>query len=145
MAAWTAGILLALGLAWFVGAVAVPVVRAHLALSSLSRADIAEADVIERLGGRLPACRALSLHLRCPGFDARERGMAAWLLKYCGSDAVPPLRRAMGDDQWYVRRCAALALGEIGPGARAAEPELGRALRDNVPDVQLHAAWAMVR
>lgn len=139
----TVGIAVILGLALFIVVWVVPVWHAHSALCSHLRGDIGENEVVGQLGGQTRACRKLSLYLRCPDCVAKKKYMAAYLLQHCGDDGVPALRKALHDDEWFVRRCAALALGEIGPGARAAEPELGRALRDPEPGVRVHAVWAL--
>ena len=50
MVLWIAGILLALGLAWFVGAVVVPVYQTHAVVHKLSIRQCNEAYACERLG-----------------------------------------------------------------------------------------------
>ncbi len=58
-------------------------------------------------------------------------------------EAVPALMQALGDAEWSVRRQAAVALGQIGPPARAAERELLRCQRDRNSLVRKAAAEAL--
>ncbi len=48
---WTAGILLALGLAWFIGAVAVPAWRARVAIAAYCERQIPCSELLKRMGG----------------------------------------------------------------------------------------------
>jgi hypothetical protein len=125
MVLWTAGILVAVGLAWFVAAAAVPVwqVRGVLAgyaaegdgdLSALGRAQVA-AD-LQRLGGPAAAARKLRLYLLAPKAVAGKKKVAALMLAACDCDleasrsVLESLARD-GDDG--LRRAAAAALDEI--------------------------------
>jgi hypothetical protein len=80
---WTAGILLALALAWFVGAVAVPFfqVRAIVREFGGIPSNVA-APYIKRLGGPERAGARLALFVRLPGWatSSRDRYYAARLI-----------------------------------------------------------------
>jgi HEAT repeat protein len=56
---------------------------------------------------------------------------------------VPALAEALKDEETFVRRDAAKALGEIGPAAKPALPTLLVALRDKHPAVRKAVAEAL--
>src|SRR5437763_1050288 len=56
---------------------------------------------------------------------------------------VPELIALLKEGDDSARASAALALGKLGPGARAAVPALGAALRDEYEAVREQAAWAL--
>jgi len=56
---------------------------------------------------------------------------------------TPKLIKALTDSKPYVRRSAARALGEIGPGAKSAVPELVKSLSDNNSNVRRCASEAL--
>jgi len=58
-----------------------------------------------------------------------------------GEVCVPTMITALGDPK--TRHWACLVLGEVGPGAKAAVPELAKALSDADPEIRLHAAVAL--
>ena len=58
-------------------------------------------------------------------------------------EAVPALIKALKDQDAFVRRYAAQALGEIGPDARSAASALTTALNDSRKEVQSSAARAL--
>ena len=62
-----------------------------------------------------------------------------------GDAAVPVLIDALGLEDRLARESAAIALGQIGAGARAAIPALTRALQDSSRRVQDEAANALAR
>ena len=68
---------------------------------------------------------------RAAGEDADEGARVAGLVK------------ALQDDNALVRKRAAIALGRLGPGARAAVPALEKALHDADADVRAAAAAAL--
>jgi len=83
MVLWTAGILLALGLAWFVGAVAVPFFQVRAVVREFGgRPSNVAAPYVERLGGPERAAARLALFARLPGWatSSRDRYYAASLL-----------------------------------------------------------------
>ncbi len=144
MALWSAAIVLALGLAWFAAAIAVPAYQtrkvimecdARIAGDNTEFASTWPADhsaeAITRLGGPERAAERLDLYLRLPRFLADRRGRAALLLGRCGRPAVPGLIRALSDPHGNVRLFAARSLGELGPDATAAIPALERLLEED--------------
>jgi hypothetical protein len=136
MAAWTAGILLALGLAWLIGAVVVPlwetkaVVGQYRDTSSwvYSGTDLEsyrlaiETQAINKLGGPRRAARLLSLYVRMPDRWSTEKRSAMKLLGGCGPDAVPQLEGLLDHRNVVVRSAAAEALKKI----RGEEADPGR-------------------
>jgi len=106
MILWTAGILLALGLAWSIAAVAVPYfqVRAAVMRSTAFTPDAAE---MERLGGPEATVRKVSFYLRLPSRLAPNRGGTLGLLWASGKPAVPVLFKLLGDEDEHVRIGAA--------------------------------------
>jgi hypothetical protein len=134
MAAWTAGILLALGLALMVGLVVIPYCQARRVLNELHEnwrmsslpafrsipddwlARNAGAG-IEKLGGPEHAAGRLGLYLRMPHWLTREecRAWAAACLAYCGRWGEPALAEALRAPPG-PRKCGALAGGPPSTG-----------------------------
>jgi hypothetical protein len=124
MAAWTAGILLALGLAWFVGAVVVPVMEVRKVVGEYCKQTrwvgkrwppwpAHEENAIKGLGGPDAAVRKLALYIRFPQWVApnqfleeENHGVPA-LLKYCEEVAA-------ADGNEAVRQAAASLRTKIG-------------------------------
>lgn len=72
------------------------------------------------------------------------RSVAAWALGELGHPAaVEPLRDALGDDDSWTRRYAALSLGKL--QAREARPALEALADDPDRSVRLVARWALRR
>jgi len=167
MALWTAALLLALGLAWFIGAVVVPVWKTRAVVQAVydelspwynqggigadSQRTSERQAAVEKLGGPDLAARRLGLYLMFPEwtdskrrsipfFDHAPRGEAFEILSFCGRSGLPPLMRSLGDSRSGWRYEAARALGHIGPEASAATPALARALCDADPWVRRSAA-----
>jgi len=142
MILWTAGILAALGLAWPVGAVAVPVWRTRAIVREYNKmADPVPEGAIRRLGGPDEAAQQLGVFIRMPdwftgrdspvgGAGSEEKAFAVELLARCGRPAVRPLIRALKTGAPAVRLNAARALAVIGPEAEEAAPHLIVALDD---------------
>jgi hypothetical protein len=87
MALWTAGILLALGLAWFIGAVVVPVWRVRALLDDeRNYFGIIEGGVA-KLGGPERAARPLSIYMRLPEKLAPHKHTRA--NRSCGQQSHP--------------------------------------------------------
>jgi hypothetical protein len=155
MAAWTAGIVLALGLVWFVGAVVAPVWQVRRELQQLDMAynfgvsfeDYWPIDPvrvnINRLGGPNAAATKLDCYLRLKPIVTGYRGSATRLLGRCGRPALPRLIRLLSDSQSDVRFFAALALGEMGADAEMAGPALQVHLADEEQFVRTAAAEAL--
>jgi HEAT repeat protein len=147
MILWSAGIVLALGLAWFVGAVVVPVWQVRRAIEAPSALNGAGATfgatVIGRLGGPEKAIAKIGIYLRLPEYIAKDRWAAAGNLRYCGSRAVPLLIMALRHNDAEVRSAAAIALAQMEPAPTEAAAALAVALHDQAPGVRLHAVWAL--
>jgi HEAT repeat protein len=58
-------------------------------------------------------------------------------------DAVSDFSKWLDHEYWNIRREAAISLGKIGPGAKAAIPALKKALRDADQDVRDAAVEAL--
>ena len=144
---WIAGIVLALALAWFIGAVVIPAYQVHSTIrdlhGTLYRRPTSEplnADpLLKVLGGPERAAWKLSIYLRLPKRlicrtrppPEDERAIAIELLVACGKPGVGPLIRELKHPEPYIRMLAASALGRIGPDAREAVPALIELLADN--------------
>jgi hypothetical protein len=87
----TIGIVLALALAWFVPAYALPLWQAHSAIRSLEREfehgavslNDACSPVIKKLGGERAAARKLALYLRCVRPTVERRMTISHILERC--------------------------------------------------------------
>jgi len=136
---------LVLGLAWFVGAVAVPVMRTRPAVERCTSYAVSNSPPwrkeIEALGGPEQALHKLRLYVRVPSWAAPHRGCAASLLGYCGPRAVPTLIHLLSDDDPEVRARAARELGGS-EDPRVVEPLIA-ALEDREGIVKLAAAEAL--
>jgi HEAT repeat protein len=136
MVAWTLGILAALGLAWVVGAVAVPVWGTSRAVDRCHEFYIANTLIEDRilalfartlpdpqietldgareeaasLGPPQVAAGRLSMYLRLPKRCAPHRQAAVLLLGECGEPAVPALVQHLEDGDFVVRLLALRAL-----------------------------------
>ncbi len=131
MALWAAGILLALGLAWFAGAVLRPVLQVRRAVLDCKRragdplSTLGDDEsVIADLGGREAACSKLSLYIRLPVKPAPHKVFALRLLGQCGRRGAAELARVLRTDNPALQRVAASALYDCGPEAAEAVPEL---------------------
>ncbi len=171
MAAWTGAILLILGLAWFVGAVVVPVWQTRrvvlavyaeepVGFSMMSRHAQEECrkKAIATLGGPERAATRLKHFLMLPEwanpkrsdtmpplaiFDIGPRGEALELLGHCGRSGAIVLAGILDGNDTTLCPLAALELGEIGPEAEVAAPALIRKLGDNAESVRSAAAEAL--
>ena len=132
MAGWTLGILAALGLAWVVGAVVVPVWQTRsIVVISYGRqpasppgydTKISSHEAIRRLGGTSEARRRLNSYVRLPNWAAPDKHRARSLLEYCDEqDAwataadtmLRSLEAMLEDKDPNVRQAAAEALKKI--------------------------------
>jgi len=150
MAAWTAGMLLALGLAWFVAAVMVPwwQVRDVLGRESAAMAYPYSNETIAELGGADSAAHKAGTYLRMPKVLSPERIRASFLLIAClksgSSYAGVPLSRLLADPDPKVRGSVAWALGDIDADAAPVLPALVRLLADSDP-TNRHVATRALR
>jgi hypothetical protein len=130
----------------------------------------AHMKAIQRLGGCSRACYMLVLYCKLPETLSPNRDCAISLLGLCGEQgavdtladaaragnpsampslikigepAVPAITRLLKDADAFTRFDAALALGTLGPRAKAAIPDLRRALSDPDADVRAMAAEAI--
>jgi len=147
---WTAGILLALGLTWFVPTVAVPFFQARSLLRehnlhSFRRwsSDYGRRHIAGCMGSPERARLGLKLNLRISPLTPEQRLTALRLLGYCGKCAMPDLLEALGRKDQDARRVAAAAIGDVGPEARDAIPALIRALADGHAGVRVCAMLAL--
>lgn len=140
MVFWTAGILAALGLAWFVGAVVVPVWQMCRAVESSQREGFTSSSseladrTVSGLGGRRRAADRLALYLRLPDRLAPCKAYALVLFNACEPEGRPPVDALAGllaDPDPETRRQAAHWLGRIGAEAGPAVPALVAALDDD--------------
>jgi HEAT repeats len=142
---WTLAMFAALGLAWFIGAVVVPVMKTRPAVERCTSYAVSNSPPwrkeIEYLGGPEQALHRLRLYVRFPKWVAPHRGCAASLLGYCGPKATPTLLRLLSDDAPEVRACAARELGG-NKDSRAVEALIA-ALGDEVAIVRVTAAEAL--
>ena len=93
---WTAAMLAALGLCWFIGAVVVPVWKVRRVV--LKHYDgYYPSKGIEELGGSKRAAQRLALYLRAPKVLTARRGFAAVMLARCGEEAFPYLEAITWD------------------------------------------------
>jgi hypothetical protein len=140
MVLWSVGILLALGLTWFVAAVVVPVWQVHQIVRRVTAGDATE---VARLGGPNAALSKALLYLRLTKGRSSERWRVAGLLGYCGKGAIPAAIRLLEDttEDTGVRTRAAGCLGKLGD-PRAVETLIA-SLRDDVPYVRESAASAL--
>jgi len=144
MLLWSAAIVAALALTWFIGAVAVPHYKTWTILKEGANTWSWDyPGAIERLGGPERAAAKLRAYLRLPKFFAPHRWVALVLLWMSDRSSIPELIRALGDTDESTREVAARILGSIGPDARIAVPALERALQDENPGVRSAAAEAL--
>jgi HEAT repeat protein len=156
MILWTAGILLALGLVWFVGAVAIPVLRlraeVHETLPDYRMGESSEyyrpgdettGGYVHGLGGPERAAEVLANYLRLPGWLAPRKQPAAYVLRHCKQEtAGPVLIQVLGTERdGLVRSAAAEALGNFKSEAIAAA--LRTALLDPSGRVRCDAAFSL--
>jgi HEAT repeat protein len=102
---------------------------------------------VERLGGPRKALPMIALYLRLPKRLAAERGMAVYLLRGCGREAVPLLVKVLvkelASEDEPVGAC--WALGCMGPEARGAGPALVKVLESKPSSFwsRFFAVWAL--
>jgi HEAT repeat protein len=93
-----------------------------------------------------PAVPNLIAFLEAGGTDNTHVAKVAEILGKVGKSAVKDLTKAMSSNASSVRVAAAMALGEIGPGAKDAVRMLRiRAISDPVPDVRQASQNALLK
>jgi len=144
MAFWSAGILLALGLAWFVAAVVVPHYPTwRIVREGASTWNWDYSGAVTRLGGSERAKAELRFYLKMPPFIAPHRAVALQLLYMTGWRSTSDFASALQETDDATREWAARILGYIGPDATAARPALEHALNDPAQRVRAAAAEAL--
>jgi hypothetical protein len=157
---WTAGILLALGLAWFVGAVVVPVWRVRETLSGMSEGRLGVTEAIDRLGGPRLAAKLLTHYMRLP-LTSDSRGLVVLLLACSLPEGTEIIADNLNSGPVKMRRCLAQSLNvvveeeqedsfgrvisvrEWRPEATVVLPALERALKDGDAHVRAAAVSAL--
>jgi hypothetical protein len=129
MVLWTTGILLALGVAWFVTTLAVPFLQVR---------KVVHGGDPSRLGSPHEPVRKIDIYLKVaklvPGENYRRTAVEN--LRFGHEEAVPILIALLADKEMAVRFDAAIALGSIGreapDGGEAPEtvPALVKTLKD---------------
>ncbi len=154
MAAWTAGILLALGLAWFICVLAASFVQVRAAVGRIDAAieriacgqgapaTEGKAPELEvaALGGPEKAAAKCSLYLRCPEWLATDdqKGTAFMILSACGPPAVPRAESLLRSSNGHVRADAARVLGEL------KDPQSVKLLTCALQDPESQVRWAVL-
>jgi HEAT repeat protein len=118
---------------------AIPVLEKALADRTL--AD----DAIEALCSIGPLAKSSLPAIRRALPEARERGPLVASLHKLGPDAIPLLVELLDDDDPECKGASALALGKLGPPAKAAIPRLLKAIKHASPAVRGDAAMALWR
>jgi len=159
MILWTAGILLAMGLAWFVGAVAWPVYKVRKAVPmGTTPVYYGEDSFLSEIGvdwtGSVPVgcedvywwpnAADVELYLHMPDAIAPGKVRATSLLEAM-ENGVPVLARLLGNSRADLRMAGACFLATDDPRARQAVPALVRALRDEHYAVRCLSARALGR
>ncbi|OGH59634.1 MAG: hypothetical protein A3G34_07380 [Candidatus Lindowbacteria bacterium RIFCSPLOWO2_12_FULL_62_27] len=76
--------------------------------------------------------------------DSPQLGLVLFCLSRAGdTESLPIILEHLSSRRWQVRSAAALSLGYLGRDARAAVPDLIRALSDTAPMVRKSAAYAL--
>lgn len=102
------------------------------------------AKALGRIGPKaVTAIPRLLAILKDPHADTNDRSAAAQALAGIGIGSVQHLTAALGDGDFFVRQEAAYALGQLGPRAKVAVPQLIRVLSDPVEMVRLNARAAL--
>jgi hypothetical protein len=143
MILWSAGILLALGLAWFVAAVVVPIFQTRNAVFEYFEGGLNAEAAVERLGGPERAATKLRTHLRLPDRIAPYKGSAAGILVW-GTMTREEAVAALRDPSGHVRDAASSMLAKTAtPADREFIPQLLEALVAQDPAVRSRAASAL--
>jgi HEAT repeat protein len=159
MALGTAAVLLLAAMAWFVGAVVVPLWQVRRAVVSLhasfehanqcggfsteDQLDYVYNRVIDRLGGPQKRARQLHRYLRLPDTLAPHKHVAIGILGRCEGHELSALVEALRGSDAVCRWWATDALRYLGPKAASAAPVLAAGLKDPDPTIRIYAAWAL--
>ena len=144
MVLWTALILLALGLAWFIGAVAVPVWQIRRIVAEARVLDPQAA--VERLGGEAAAARKLAMYRRLPAWLAPyNQPFEVDLFGYCGQAGAPHLIDIIRREAGETRLCALKAFTFKIRAPREAASALALALDEDSESAHCYALRALER
>jgi HEAT repeat protein len=141
---WTVVMLAVLGLAWFVGAIVVPVWQVRSVVAYFETWGDVDEEAFKELGDHATAARKTYFYIRVSGRSeslAPYRSNAIAVLSLCERSAVPYLVELLRDPDVETRRQAACLLGNSGD-PRAIEPLVER-LADKDGDVSGYAAGAL--
>ncbi|HOX08413.1 MAG TPA: hypothetical protein PK280_18605 [Planctomycetota bacterium] len=153
MAAWTAAILLALGLAWFVGAVVVPVWQVNNAVNDLERSQPAKVHYLglaSAIEGRLldnprEAARKTRLYIRLLRPSGDRESAAYLLLQICDGRSVVAALDGITDSNPLIRLASVEGLRDCELGNRITEviAALELAATDRHEDVRSAADYSL--
>jgi len=145
------GVVLILALAFFLASFVGAMVHVHNVLRDGTEnwggiwTDENVEIAVKRLGGPERAAGQLSFYLRLPERVTTYRRQAVTLLGFCGKSAVPALKRALKNEDTFVRSHAVYALGRIGPAAKGAVCSLKEALEGESDMVAIGAARVLFK
>ena len=138
IALWSAAILLALGLAWLVGALGTPYLQARSAIQRVRGGGDQATQAIKGLGTPEAAVRKLMMYIRLRERLAPEWHTAVTMLGQYGEAAVPSLESLMRDPDANMRLSAMFSI-RCTRSPRAMQPLLD-ALKDDACSVRQNAA-----
>jgi hypothetical protein len=147
MAAWTGAILLALGLAWFVAAVVVPVWQVHRSIDRCwaDRGSDLPMLEVEHLGGQQEAAKRVAVWWSLPKRLRPHEVGTVRILSRCGPYGVPKLITVLEDERadpearGYAAEKLALSKDPL------ADAAVRRALHDRVQGVCFDAALGLCK
>jgi len=148
MALWSAAIVAALGLAWFVAAVVVPACRTRRLVELYSTAGIGDKvavaeDVIRELGGPENAVSRLAQYVRLPARLAPRKYDGLMLIAYCARAPRLASRRYDAPPGAPAPSVLLLVAGERRPAAHVAIKALEDLLGTGSAEVRQHSATAL--
>jgi HEAT repeat protein len=150
MAAWTAALLLALGLVWL-GAGAYMMYRRACRVQEIIDSSILNArspdydGAVQKLGGQHDALAELRLYMRFPSRVASAKSTAIHVFACCGKEALPDLIRYMRSPNCSVRNDALRGMNTLGHDAAAALPLIIAATRSSQASERKAAVDALMR
>ena len=155
MAAWTAGILLVLGLCWL-SAQALRVRRTSQVVAEVYSAtftgtrrfqelavDAAIKTSVQKMGGPESAVREISLYLRLPAKFAGRKETAVLLLRGCGPAAEGQLKQILASPEAGLRQEAVHSLSMLDIDSDRKLSALTGLLEDRDSEVRAAAAEAL--
>ncbi len=142
---WTAIMFTALALAYFIGAVVVPVWQVRAGLHARLRRELTEEEIVEQLGGPKQAAAKMSVYMKMPGWVQENEivGRHA-VIELCkrlgpaGSSIIPDLVRYPRDPDELFLMTGVLV--DLPPAPDAFVPQVASALRHEYAGVRHLAA-----